>query len=108
MARHSTTASGIYRLSSAVAGSAGSGCSRTGSVTTSVTWLDHGGAEGDLMELNGWTSAATVPAPAGNYDRVMELWLARVVARYPIWAACCIESGYANDRRYGASLSTDS
>jgi hypothetical protein len=22
----------------------------------SHTWLDHGGAEGDLMELNGWTS----------------------------------------------------
>ena len=23
----------------------------------SHTWLDHGGAEGDLMELNGWTSS---------------------------------------------------
>jgi WD40 repeat protein len=22
----------------------------------SRAWLDHGGAEGDLMELNGWTS----------------------------------------------------
>ena len=34
----------------------------------SHTWLDHGGAEGDLMELNGWTSPqtlrATAPAPA--------------------------------------------
>jgi len=34
----------------------------------SHTWLDRGGAEGDLMELNGWTSrrscAATAPAPA--------------------------------------------
>jgi hypothetical protein len=32
------------------------------------TWLDRGGPEGDLMELNGWTSprcsAATAPAPA--------------------------------------------
>ena len=36
----------------------------------SHTWLDHGGAEGDLMELNGWTSprcsAATAPAPAAR------------------------------------------
>ena len=34
----------------------------------SHTWLDRGGAEGDLMELNGWSSrrcsAATAPAPA--------------------------------------------
>ena len=34
----------------------------------SHTWLDRGGAEGDLMELNGWTPrrccAATAPAPA--------------------------------------------
>jgi site-specific recombinase XerD len=34
----------------------------------SHTWLDRGGPEGDLMELNGWTSprccAATAPAPA--------------------------------------------
>jgi integrase/recombinase XerD len=32
----------------------------------SHTWLDRGGPEGDLMELNGWTSpkccAATAPA----------------------------------------------
>jgi hypothetical protein len=36
----------------------------------SHTSLDHGGAEGDLMELNGWTSprcsAATAPAPVGT------------------------------------------
>jgi hypothetical protein len=35
----------------------------------SHTWLDRGGAEGDLMELNGWSSrrccAASAPAPAG-------------------------------------------
>jgi hypothetical protein len=34
----------------------------------SHAWLDRGGAEGDLMELNGWSSprcsAATAPAPA--------------------------------------------
>ena len=34
----------------------------------SHTWLDRGGPEGDLMELNGWTSPqmlrATAPAPA--------------------------------------------
>ena len=34
----------------------------------SHTWLDRGGPEGDLMELNGWTSpqmcAVTAPAPA--------------------------------------------
>ena len=30
---------------------------RTGSGTIfSHTWLDRGGAEGDLMELNGWSS----------------------------------------------------
>jgi hypothetical protein len=31
------------------------------------TWLDHGGAEGGQMELNGWTSPqmlADTPAPA--------------------------------------------
>jgi Phage integrase family len=27
----------------------------------SHTWLDHGGAEGDLMELNGWTSPRCSP-----------------------------------------------
>jgi len=44
-------------------------------------WLDHGGAEGDLMELNGWTfpqmlgryGASTRSARARrSYDRVME------------------------------------
>ena len=34
----------------------------------SHTWLDRGGPEGDLMELNGWTSPQmlrrSVPAPA--------------------------------------------
>lgn len=47
---------------------------------TSVTWLDRSGAEGDLMELNGWTSperirrygAATRGARARrSYDCVM-------------------------------------
>ena len=31
----------------------------------SHTWLDRGGAEGDLMELNGWSSAQ-MPAPGGK------------------------------------------
>lgn len=47
----------------------------------SQTWLDRGGAEGDLMELNGWSSpqmltrygASTRAARARrNYDRIME------------------------------------
>jgi site-specific recombinase XerD len=47
----------------------------------SHTWLDRGGAEGDLMELNGWTSpqmlrrygASAASARARrSYDRVME------------------------------------
>jgi integrase len=47
----------------------------------SHTWLDRGGAEGDLMELNGWTSpqmlrlygASARRARARRaYDRIME------------------------------------
>ncbi len=47
----------------------------------SHTWLDRGGAEGDLMELNGWTSpqmlrrygaSARGARARRNYDRVME------------------------------------
>jgi integrase/recombinase XerD len=47
----------------------------------SHTWLDHGGAEGDLMELNGWTSpqmlrrygaSARAARARRSYDRVME------------------------------------
>jgi integrase/recombinase XerD len=47
----------------------------------SHTWLDHGGAEGDLMELNGWTSpqmlrrygaSARSARARRGYDRVME------------------------------------
>ena len=47
----------------------------------SHTWLDRGGAEGDLMELNGWTSlqmlrlygASTRSARARRtYDRIMD------------------------------------
>ena len=46
----------------------------------SHTWLDRGGAEGDLMELNGWSSPQMLP-PYGasargararrNYDLIM-------------------------------------
>jgi integrase/recombinase XerD len=47
----------------------------------SHTWLDRGGAEGDLMELNGWTSpqmlrrygaSARSARACRSYDRVME------------------------------------
>jgi integrase/recombinase XerD len=46
----------------------------------SHAWLDHGGAEGDLMELNGWTSpqmlrrygaSARAARARRSYDRVM-------------------------------------
>jgi len=48
----------------------------------SHTWLDRGGAEGDLMELNGWTSpqmlrrygaSARSARARRSYDRVMEM-----------------------------------
>jgi site-specific recombinase XerD len=47
----------------------------------SHTWLDRGGAEGDLMELNGWTSPQMLRRYGGSarsararrsYDRVMD------------------------------------
>ena len=47
----------------------------------SHTWLDRGGAEGDLMELNGWTSpqmlrrygaSARSPRARRSYDRIMD------------------------------------
>jgi integrase len=47
----------------------------------SHTWLDRGGAEGDLMELNGWSSPQMLRRYGGSarsararrtYDRVME------------------------------------
>jgi len=47
----------------------------------SHTWLDRGGAEGDLMELNGWTSpqmlrrygaSARAARARRGYDRIME------------------------------------
>ena len=47
----------------------------------SHTWLDHGGAEGDLMELNGWTSpqmlrrygaSARSARARRSYDRIMD------------------------------------
>jgi site-specific recombinase XerD len=47
----------------------------------SHTWLDRGGAEGDLMELHGWTSpqmlrrygaSARSARARSGYDRVME------------------------------------
>jgi integrase/recombinase XerD len=47
----------------------------------SHAWLDHGGAEGDLTELNGWTSpqmlrrygaSARAARARRSYDRVMD------------------------------------
>ncbi len=47
----------------------------------SHTWLDRGGPEGDLMELNGWTSpqmltrygaSARSARPRRTYDRIMD------------------------------------
>jgi site-specific recombinase XerD len=47
----------------------------------SHTWLDNGGAEGDLMELNGWSSpqmlarygaSARSTSARRSYDRIME------------------------------------
>jgi integrase len=47
----------------------------------SHTWLDRGGAEGDLMELNGWTSpqmlrrygaSARSVTARRSYDGIME------------------------------------
>lgn len=52
-----------------------------GSATFSHTWLDRGGAEGDLMELNGWTSpqmlrrygaSARSARARRSYDRIMD------------------------------------
>jgi len=40
------------------------------------TWLDRGGAERDLMELNGWTSPQMLTRNAArarrSYDRIMD------------------------------------
>ena len=50
-------------------------------VGTTAGGLDHGGAEGDLMELNGWTSpqmlrrygaSARSARARRSYDRIME------------------------------------
>ena len=54
-------------------------------ITARCYWLDCGGAEGDLMELNGWSSpqmltrygaSARAARARRNYDRVMNhaLW----------------------------------
>ena len=57
-------------------------CTRTGSGTTSAsTSLDRGGPEGDLMELNGWSSpqmlrlygaSARSARARRTYDRIMD------------------------------------
>jgi hypothetical protein len=54
---------------------------KTRVVKISHDWLDQGGAEGDLMELNGWTSpqmlrrygaSARSARARRSYDRVMD------------------------------------
>jgi len=46
----------------------------------SHTWLDRGAAEGDLMELNGWSSpqmlrryGASARSARRSYDRIMDM-----------------------------------
>ena len=50
----------------------------------SRTWLDRGGTEGDLMELNGWSSPqmrrrygarARSARARRTYDRIVQDWL---------------------------------
>ena len=80
--REPMTASGIYQMT----------CRRGGQAGVAVhphkfrhhfshTWLDNGGAEGDLMELNGWTSpqmlrrygaSARSTRARRSYDRIMD------------------------------------
>jgi integrase/recombinase XerD len=71
--------SGIYQLVVRRARSAGCGCIRFRHHFTH-TWLERGGAEGDLMELNGWVSpqmltrygaSARGARARRSYDRVM-------------------------------------
>ena len=78
------TASGIYQ----VIARRGRQCGidvvpRTASGTTSAHLLDRGGAEGDLMELNGWTclspqmlrrygASARSARARRSYDRIMD------------------------------------
>jgi hypothetical protein len=51
--REPLTAAGIYQMiARAAAGRPESTSTRTGSGTISHTWLDRGGLECDLMELN--------------------------------------------------------
>jgi hypothetical protein len=63
------------------AASVASRCPRRFRYHFSHAWLDHGGAEGDLMVLNGWTSpqmlrrygaSARSARARRSYDRVMQ------------------------------------
>jgi hypothetical protein len=63
----------------------------------SHTWLDRGGPEGDLMELNGWTSPQMVRRYGASarsararrtYDRVMEDAPLAGLTRLPIRETC--------------------
>jgi integrase len=72
------TASGIYQVIVRRGGQCGI---RVFPHHFSHTLIDHGGAEGDLMELNGWTSpqmlrrygaSARSARARRSYDRVME------------------------------------
>lgn len=70
------TASGIYQAGTRRAGSAGWTCGRTGpGHHFSHTWLERGGPEGDLMELNSWSSPQMLASYGASarrtYDRIM-------------------------------------
>jgi len=73
----------------------------------SHTWLDRGGAERDLMELNGWTSpqmltrygaSARGARARRSYDRIMEDTLAACLGRGARERACPVLRGprYSN------------
>jgi hypothetical protein len=71
----------------------------------SHTWLDRGGAEGDLMELNGWTfpqmlrrygASARSARARRSYDRIMD------DAPLPEGAPHPYISDSRDVRRYGA------
>jgi len=57
----------------------------------SHTWLDRGGPEGDLMELNGWTSPQMLrlydASARRTYDRIMDDTASAVGARRVIYGA---------------------
>jgi integrase/recombinase XerD len=77
----------------------------------SHTWLDRGGAEGDLMELNGWTSpqmlrrygaSARGARARRSYDRIIHVTRARQTV-----AARRVPHGCGTSMRFSQRLSAD-